>query len=334
MSGQFAKALALTTVAALSAPAMAEPVTLKFAYTSSDRTSVYRTAIAPFVEAVNGDSGGHVRIEVALSGELGRSPAEQADLVLNGTADVAFVVTGLRPDLFPDDTLIQLPGFLDGMAEATHLYRTLVEDGTLGGYQQFFPVGVFAGEPETFHARSPIASIADIAGKRIRVSNPLEAATIAKLGGTPVFLPITQIAAQLGSGEIDAALVPASDPLVEFGIARIAAHHYLLDVSTVPLAILMNREVFDSLPDAAREVIVRHSGAWLAERFVEHTEASTARVLAELKATEQRTVVEPSAADLEVARVAFQAVIDDWVATDPRNAELLARAEAEIEKAE
>lgn len=322
-------ALIAFMVAVSSQLARPEPITLKFAYFSSDRTSTYRSAIKPFVDAVNSEEGG-VHIEVALSGALGRNPAKQAQLVLDGTADIAFVVPGYTPELFPDDGVIQLPGFYGGVEPATRVYRGLVADGALRGYDKFFVVGVFAGEPETIHSRPPIATLDDLAGKRIRVNNPIEGAAIEKLGATPAEIPINQTATAMSSGEIDGAALPASDPLIEFGVARIAANHYLLGLSSVPLAVLMNRQVFDELPQEAQDVILKYSGEWTAKRFIADTKAAGERVLAELRSDPRRTVIDPSAADLERAEVAFAEVLKDWLAASPRNPQLLAKAEAEL----
>jgi TRAP-type C4-dicarboxylate transport system substrate-binding protein len=179
---------------------------------------------------------------------------------------------------------------------------------------------------------APINSLDDLAGKRIRVNNPIQGAAIGALGATPVPLPINEVAVALGSGDIDAAALPTGEPLIEFGVARMAANHYLLGISSAPLAVLMNREVFDGLPEGAQEIIRAHSGAWFAERYIADTTASTARVTADLRADPLRNVVEPSESDLARAAAAFRHVVAAWTDADPRNAELLARVEAELAK--
>ena len=54
----------------LPALAAAEPVTLKLAYFSSDRTHLYRSGAEPFVNAVNRAGRGRVKIETYFSGRL------------------------------------------------------------------------------------------------------------------------------------------------------------------------------------------------------------------------------------------------------------------------
>src|SRR5258708_37544490 len=78
--------------------AAADPITLKLAFFSSDRQGSYLEAVKPFVDAVN--ASGVLHIDVYLSGSLGKSYRGQAQLVLDGGADIAFVNPGRTPELF------------------------------------------------------------------------------------------------------------------------------------------------------------------------------------------------------------------------------------------
>src|ERR687891_2663408 len=74
--------------------AVAEPVKLKFAFFSSDRALLYRAAVKPFADGVNAEGLGALQIDVQFSGALGKDLAQQAQMVLDGAADLAFVVPG------------------------------------------------------------------------------------------------------------------------------------------------------------------------------------------------------------------------------------------------
>ena len=312
--------------------ANADPVVLKLSFFSSDRASIYRTQIKPFVDAVNAEGSGLLHIDVAFSGALGRDPAQQAQLVLDGKADLAWVVPGYRPDIFPDDSVISLPGLFDSSPDATRVYGGLARSGALRGYDKFVVVSYYAPAPETFVSRVPIASLADINGLRVRVSNPMEVATITRLGGKPVELPINQTASAISSGDIDAALLPSGELQVEFGVARVAPNHYLLGISTVPLTILMNRAVYTSLPKAAQDIITKYGGQWAADRYLADTRTANDRIVADLQADPKRKFVVPSVGDREQAAKVFKAIVADWLATSPGNADLLARVRADLSK--
>jgi TRAP-type C4-dicarboxylate transport system substrate-binding protein len=313
------------------ATAAAEPIKLKMAYFSSDRTTTYLAAIKPFVDSVNAEAAGLVQIDVSLSGILGKNPTQQLQLVLDGTADLAFVVPGYTPEHFPDDEVIELPGLFKNLREAALVYTGLIAANALRGYDDLFVVGAFAAEPETIHTRPPAASLARLAGMRIRVNNPIQGAALAGLGMVPVEMPINRTSSAISSGDLDGAMV-GSAPLIEFGISRVTSNHYLLAVSASPLLVAMNRKKFEGLPEKARQIIRKFSGQWAAERYIEIYGGENKSALESLKHDPNRQVVVPSPIDLASANAVFKAEVDTWSATDPHHRELLAEAEAELNK--
>jgi TRAP-type C4-dicarboxylate transport system substrate-binding protein len=311
--------------------AVAEPIELKLAFFSSDESMTYLAAIKPFVDAVNSEGHDQIKIVLYSGGVLGREISQQPDVVLDGTADIAFVVPGYTPARFPDNTVVELPGLFNDTREATLTYTRLIALNALTGYQSFFVIGAYVSEPETIHGRLPIASLADLKGQRIRVNNRIEAATLEKLGAIPVPMQITKVAAAISSGEIDGAAV-ARTPLSDYGILRVATNHYFLGTSGAPLALLMNRAKFDALPKAIQDIIRKYSGEWPAARFIETYDRSDAQILEYLRSDPNRKVVFPSPADLNIAHVAFKAVIAEWTTTSPHDSELLKLTETEIAK--
>jgi TRAP-type transport system periplasmic protein len=321
-------ALIAAAMSPLAAPA-AEPIALKFAFFSSDREGNYLEAVKPFVDAVN--ASGVVHIDVHLSGALGKSYPGQAQLVLDGGADFAFVNPGLTPDLFPDNTAIGLPGLFRDAREATLVYTRMVASGALKGYEEFFVVAALGTGPLSIHTRLPAATLQDLKGKRIRAINPIEVASLKALDLSPEILPINQTAEAISNGTIDGSTAEPQ-ALVEFGIARVTGHHYMLRLGTAPLAILMNRKKLDSLPKAAQDLIRQYSGEWLGARYVEAYDANADRIVNQLKSEPRRTVVFPSQADLDTAQDRFKVVIKEWQAQSPHNLALLAAVETEIAK--
>jgi TRAP-type C4-dicarboxylate transport system substrate-binding protein len=263
----------------LPAMASAEPIKLKLSFFSSDRSMSYIAAIKPFVDAVNAEAKGLVEIEINFSGTLGKDIAQQPQLVLDGAADIAFVVPGYTSALFPDNAIVELPGLFRDMREATHVYTELVARKALRGYENFFVIGAYITEPETIHGRVAINSIEDLKNKRIRVNNASETAALEKLGAIPIPMPINQISEAISSGKIDAAAVSRT-PLWDYGINRVTTHHYFLNTNGAPLALLMNRKRFDAMPVAAQDIIRKYSGEWAAGRFVQIYTASDELVMA------------------------------------------------------
>jgi TRAP-type C4-dicarboxylate transport system substrate-binding protein len=320
---------ALFSLALLPAASVADPVTLKLAFFSSDRSLTYRGAIKPFIDAVNSEAKGLIKIDLYSGGILGKEIAQQPQVVLDGTADIAFVVPGYSPDRFPDNSVLELPGLLRNIREGTLVYTQLTAANALKGYEGFFVIGALVTEPESIHSRTPINSIGDLKGKRIRVNNIEEGAALEKFGAIPVLMQITQISNAISTGSIDGAMVSLS-PLSDYGIKRIAVFHYLLETSGAPLALLMNRRRFDALPGLAQDIIRKYSGAWVAERFIETYEVAVAQVMEQLNSEPNRKVTVPSQPDLDIAHAAFGSVITEWSAMSPHHSELLELVESKI----
>src|SRR5262245_51828655 len=137
--------IALLAWFALSAPlsAGAEPVTLKLSFFASDTEVNYARAIKPWVEAVNSDPSGAVKIEAYPNDALGKALPAQPQLVLDGVADIAFVNPALVPGRFPDDQVFELPGFVANMKEGVALYQALLKSNSLRGYADYVVIGSF-----------------------------------------------------------------------------------------------------------------------------------------------------------------------------------------------
>ena len=92
----------------------------------------------------------------------------------------------------------------------------------------------------------------------------------------------------------------------------------------------MNRKVFDALPEEAKALILKHSGEWTANNFIEAYEAVDKKVYDDIKADDRRSVVMPSPADEKLAQRAFKSIIDSWAGANAHNGELLNLTEAEL----
>jgi TRAP-type C4-dicarboxylate transport system substrate-binding protein len=308
-----------------------EPVTLKLSFFTSDRSVAYLTAVKPFVDAINSDGRGLLKIDVYPSGSLGKIQRELPKQVLDGTADIAFIVPGQNPELFQDNAVVELPGLFRDAREASLTYTRLVALNALAGYQDFFVIGAYATQPETIHSRKPLQSLADLKGQKIRVNNPTEATALAKLGALPVVLAFNETAPALSSGALDGATVPVTQ-LFDVGIGRLTGNHYLLGTSVAPLALMMNRKVFDRLPESAKALIRKYSGDWPADRFAEAYEATGKKIIDDIKADVRRTIVVPTSQDQLIAQRAFKSIAQDWAAASAHNSELLKLTESSLAK--
>jgi TRAP-type C4-dicarboxylate transport system substrate-binding protein len=322
-------ALMLASILLSPFAARAQPVTLKLAFLTSDQSQLYLGLAKPFLDEMRRGGGGLVNFDVYLGGAIERAPDQQAQILLDGRADVSAVAPSLRRDLFPDEGVIELPGLFRDVREASLVHTRLAAANVMRGYDKFVVIGAVATQPETIHSRKPIASLADIRGQKLRVNNDTAAAFVAKLGATADVMSANFAAEAIASRRVDGALLQVAQ-LSDFGVGRLVTNHYLLGVGSAPLVLLMSRSSFDKLPEAAQKLIREFSGEWIANRYAEVAADANKKVIDQYMSERRRKVVTPTPDALaESARIA-EAVAQEWAAQSPRNAELLARARAEI----
>jgi TRAP-type C4-dicarboxylate transport system substrate-binding protein len=104
----------------------------------------------------------------------------------------------------------------------------------------------------------------------------------------------------------------------------------LLGTSGSPLALIMNRNRFDTLSKPAQDLIRKYSGEWAAARFIDSYDRSDELALEQLKSDPKRNVVFPSPSDLDRAQNAFKLVIAEWLERTPNHPLLLQEAESEL----
>ncbi len=303
----------------------AEPVTLKLSFFASETEVNYARAIKPWIDAVNADPSGAVKIEAYPNGALGKALPAQPQLLLDGVADIAFVNPSLGPGRFPDDQVFEVPGLLQNLKEGVKLYEELLKANLLRGYSDYYVVGAFMNPQYMVFARRPIKSLADLKGMKVRINGAVIGQTVKELGMVPVLMPPNEVVEAMGRGTIDATTtVPAA--IVDFGIDRVTSHDYLLPLGAGPLAVLMNRKKFDSLPKPAQDVIAKYSIRWIDDTYIRDLGQYNDELIAKFKADPKRTVTSPSQADIASLQPVYQKVTAEWIAKSPGNAELLSKA--------
>jgi TRAP-type transport system periplasmic protein len=315
----------------LSSASCADPVKLKFAFFATDSESTWISVLKPFVEAVNKDGAGIVEIEPYLNGALSRNLPQQPQIVLDGVADMAFVIPGITPGRFADNTVIELPGIFQNARDSSLAYLALSRSGQMHGYEKYYIVAAFGAVPSSIHTKKPVKSLNDLKGMKIRATNATEEKVIRALGAASVLLPTNDAAEAIARNTIDGtAMQPV--PLVDFGIARLTNYHYQAHMGIAPLAVLMNREKYNSLPQAAKDVIDRYSGRWIVDHYTDMMRDLTRKIVADWKADSKQIVLEPTPEEATQLALVYKGIADAYSAQNDHNAALLSALRDEVQK--
>lgn len=302
---------------------------LKWAVFVPNTELTYRMVMKPFAEAVQKETEGAVAFDLFPNGALGRNPAQQPQMVLDGVADLAWIIPSYSPGRFPDTEVLELPGIFKSARESTLVAQRLRDRNAFADYVDYYVVGLWGAPPYSIHTNFPVNSIADLKGKIIRVSGKNESAALRALGAVPVGMPITEVAEAISRGTVGG-LATQLSPLADFGLDRVTNSHFFIRLETVTVAIVMNKKKYKSLSQPSLAAIDRNAGAALAGKWIDAVTKDNEVILNRLKSDPKRKIVFPSQAETDEVEKLFEPIRAEWVAASERNKELKAALDAEL----
>lgn len=271
-------------------------------------------------EATNGE----VTVKMFPGGTLGRSPAQQLQIVEDGVADVAFIVPGYNPGVFPGVTVGELPYTVTSAEAGSKAMWSMYEKGMLAGdFDKFYIVGLFTTSPQTVASNGAIMDPSEMSGKNFRASSPTLLAAIEKMGAVAVGgITAPTIAESISRGVIEGSF-NEWNALKSFRIMEAVDHVLEVPMGTSPLMVVMNKEKYEGLSDEAKAGIDKVSGASFSAYFGQQFDAQNAAARAEAVDAGKITITEPSQEQLDAWQAATQPAIDTWLTEGEGRAELL-----------
>lgn len=274
-------ALALTMIGALAATGCSgghritgdsvetmEPITLRYGdYTTVSSAGPFRA----FAEQVEEDTGGKITFDEYWGGSLVKG-ADMAQGVRGGIVDMGMFTPSYYPSEFPmTDWTSQMASVVEpeyplGMMQAFAggsefaLTDPLIEE-------QFSDQDIkllFTWTPSTnYHlvCKDPVNSLEEARGKRVRSGGAFNYGEIEALGMVPVTLPTGEIYEGLQRGVIDCSLANGKI-MIALGLWEVAKHYVDIPFSSYTQYVIMNKDVWDELPEDARQIIDDARQTW------------------------------------------------------------------------
>lgn len=294
-------------------PILATAITLGWlsAANAADHTLIISTWAPPthvtnaemwprLVEMIEEATDGRVTAEIKY--DLAPPPA-QADVVLDGAADLTYIFHGYNPGRFVGSTLIELPGYEGDAAAASAAYWHVHEEflAPLNEHRGFKLVGLFTHGPAQLHTSEPIEGLGAVAELKVRMPGGVGTAMGEGLGAISIQVPAPRVYETLSSGAADGVLMNM-DSRTGFRLTEVAPH-----VFEVPggfyrgsFAILMNEDTFERFPDDVRAALEENVFGEPASRmFGEIWDGGDARARETTAGSDDNTITAASAGDLE-----------------------------------
>lgn len=310
----FKRILAVAAVS-LVAAGTANAETLRL--TSFEPPAAYITSkiIAPWAEEVSDASNGALKIEVFAGGTLGRSPAQQLKLVEDGVADIAWVIPGYTPGRFDAGTVAELPFLVRNSTSGSKAMWSMYEQGYFkGDYEKFKLLCVCVSSPAFIGATKEIRVPGDVRGLKMRAPGPTQLKVLEALGAVPVGgITATTAAEAISRGVIGGTLLEFSASET-FSMDEVITHYNTVTLGATPMLVLMNRQRFDGLPDAAKAAVDQFAGEAFSSRFGTLFDAYVAAARQRIVAQYKPNILDPDMALSKEWEVAVQSATTAWIA--------------------
>lgn len=297
-------------------PLAAQDVTLKMHQFLPAQANVPKHVLEVWADKVEKASGGRIQIDHYPSMQLGGKPPELADQVTDGVVDLIWTVCGYTPGRFPRTEVFELPFMMTNAEAASRAYWDLFEARMKD--TEFKDVHILAAwvhGPGLIHSRSPIASLDDMKGQKLRAPTRIINALLGQLGATPIGMPVPAIPENLSKGVIDGAVIPW-EVTTALKVPELVKNHTEFGgdraLYTTAFVLAMNKAKYDSLPDDLKKVIDDNSGqefSALAGRTMAQDDAPGRKAAVDLG----NNIIELSADEVAKWEAAAKPVIDNWV---------------------
>ncbi len=261
------------TLAASIAPLTthAQEITLKVHHFWPPAAMPPTEILQPFCDKIAADSQNRLKCQVFPAMQLGGTPAQLIDQVRDGVVDIAFTLPGYTAGRFPIMEVFELP-FMNNSAAAGSMAAW--EFYTKYGEKEFAGVKplLFAIHDEGYlHTRDKqVKTLQDLKGLKLRAPTRQTNKLLARLGATPVGMPLPAVADSVSKGTIDGFALPW-EVIPSAKLHEMVKYHTETPASRPALysagfVLAMNPARYDGLPADLKAVIDRNSGAVLSAK--------------------------------------------------------------------
>ena len=294
----------------------AQEVTLRLHQFLPAQANVPAHVLDPWADSVEEDSGGRITIERYPAMQLGGTPPQLIDQAIDGVVDIVWTVVGYTPGRFPRAEVFELPFMMTNAEATSRAYWDLFEKEMKDtDFKDVHIIGTWVHGPGVIHSSEPIASMADMSGKKLRAPTRVITGMLEQLGATAVGLPVPAITEALSKGVIDGCVIPWEvTPALK--VSELVSNHTEFGgdhaLYTTAFVLAMNKQKYQSLPDDLKKAIDDNSGQEFSA-FAGRTQAEWDAPGRKIAVERGNNIVQLEAAEVETWKEAAQPVIDNWV---------------------
>jgi TRAP-type C4-dicarboxylate transport system substrate-binding protein len=244
-------------------PVSAQEVTLKLHQLLPLRATIPAKFLTPWIEKVEKESNGRIKIEHYPSMQLGGKPPELIQQVTDGAVDMIWTVLGYTPGRFPKAEAFELP-FMVATAEQTSMaFQEYAEKHMKNDFPGIKVIAVHTHGAGLLHTKTPVAKLEDLTGMKLRGPTRVITEMLGTLGAVPIGMPVPAVPESISKGVIDGAVIPWEVTL-PLKMSELVSNHTEFTGDrgfyTATFVFAMNQASYDRLPDDLKMIIDANSG--------------------------------------------------------------------------
>lgn len=212
-------------------------------------------------------TGGKIKGDVASQAEVGFKGPEFFRMIANGVADFATVTFTYASGDVPAVDMVDVAGLIQDTTEmkaaldaARPRLEVLLRERIGVEPLTFWPTG-----GQVIWCATPIETLSDMEGKKVRVFNSTISDLIEALGAIPVTMPFSEVVPSMQRNVIDCGVTGAnSGNLAKW--TDVATHLVPVVTGWSVMAMVANLDRWESLPEDAQKVIKKEAEEFAAAR--------------------------------------------------------------------
>ncbi len=302
------------------APAPTPPIELRFAHWLPPVSARHKLLFEPWVKMIEERTNGRVKITMYPAGSLLKQ-SNSIDGLLQNVAQISFADIEQSWGRFPLTEVVSLPlaPWAKNERTANHLVYRLFEKGIISNdFKDMKVLGLIAAPPMILStAEKQVRTLNDMKGLSIGVGQKGVADAVRLSGASPVNILATDHHLALQKGTIDGTMFSWVGSAI-FKLHEVTKYHNTCGWGVGPLATVMNRQAWNSLPADIQKVIEGVSGEWYSKWDADVGTGISSNLVKSIKAMPDHQITsfspEEEAKSLEIGRKVWEKWVNEMEA--------------------
>lgn len=289
----------------------AEEVNLLFNLIGSPGTAFMVNALEPWAARVNQQGAGIVHLDVRAGMSLANFE-NIYDRVRDDAIQIGWGLQNAVAGKFPLSEVPAVPFLVKRSELGSVAFWRLYKSGLLDGeYDQIVVLATGMLGAGGLHVSAPIKSLDDLSGLKLIVAGRMQSQTVAALEGAPISIPLTDMYQAVQRKTVNG-IVTGWGSVQSFKLDQVAPYHVDVTIGTSVSMVFMSKAKFQSLPEAARKILVETSGEALSRQFGVAMDNDATAVRERILAQPGQNVISVPAATLDKWRLKAEPVVTAW----------------------